>query len=197
MAHQVIDLQCPSCGAPANTGNKSCNYCGRQILISSFTSVYDMPVADINKYATAYRKALAENPKDSNLNNSIGMCYLKLKLFDKALSAFEKAIEDNFDNSETYFYAAVCLLGGKKAFLAARNIIDKVEEYINAALLIEPRAIYYYFQAYIKYDYFSRKCFNTSPTYQEALALATNAAVSSFDIEQLYGVLAVQRPEPL
>lgn len=156
-----------------------------------------MPIADINKHAAVYRKALAAQPEDSTLNNSIGMCYLKLRLYDKALSAFEKAIEDNFDNSETYFYAAVCLLGGKKAFLAARNIIDKVEEYINAALLIEPRAIYYYFQAYIKYDYFSRKCFNTSPTYQEALASATNTGVSSFDVEQLYGLLSVPRPEPL
>jgi len=156
-----------------------------------------MPIADINKHAAVYRKALAANPKDSTLNNSIGMCYLKMKLYDKALSAFEKAIEDNFDNSETYFYAAVCLLGGKKAFLAARNIIDKVEEYLNAALLIEPRAIYFYFRAYIKYDYFSRKCFNTSPTYQEALASATNAGVSSIDIDQLYKVLAVQRPETL
>jgi len=197
MTQQIVDLECPSCGAPANTGIKSCDYCGRQILISSFTSVYDMPVTDINKHATAYRKALAENPSDSNLNNSIGMCYLKLKLFDKALSAFEKAIEGNFDNSETYFYAAVCFLGGKKAFLAARNTIDKVEEYINAALLIEPRAIYYYFQAYIKFDYFSRKSFNTSPSYQDALALAENAGVSSFDIDHLYEVLAVQRPEPL
>ena len=197
MTQQIVDLECPSCGAPANTGIESCDYCGRQILISSFTSVHDMPVTHINKHATAYRKALAENPSDSNLNNSIGMCYLKLKLFDKALSAFENAIEDNFDNSETYFYAAVCLLGGKKAFLADRKTIDKVEEYINAALLIEPRAIYYHLQAYIKFDYFSRKSYITSPSYQEALVLAENAGVSSFDIDQLYEILSVQRPEPL
>ncbi len=197
MAQQVLDLECPGCGAPVNTKHKNCPYCRCQVIISSFTSVIDMPMAEINKHAAVYRKALAAQPEDSTLNNSIGMCYLKLKLYDKALSAFENAIEDNFDNSETYFYAAVCLLGGKKAFLAARNIIDKVEEYINAALLIEPRAIYYYFQAYIKYDYFSRKCFNTSPTYQEALALATDVGVSSFEIEQLYEVLGVQRPEPL
>ena len=38
-----------------------------------------------------------------DLNTSIGMCYSKLKLHDKALLAFEKAIKDNFDNSETFF----------------------------------------------------------------------------------------------
>jgi tetratricopeptide (TPR) repeat protein len=125
------------------------------------------------------------------------MCYLKLKLYDKALASFEKAIEDNFDNSETFFYAAICLLGGKKAFLAQRPVIDKIEEYINAALMIEPRGVYYYFLAYIKYDYYSRKFFKTSPTYQEALAQANNAGVSPFDIEQLYGIFGVSRPEVL
>jgi tetratricopeptide (TPR) repeat protein len=156
-----------------------------------------MPIADINKYAAVYRKALAENPKDSALNNSIAMCYLKLKLYDKALSAFEKAIEGNFDNSETYFYAAICLLNGKKAFLATRNTIDKIEEYINAALSVEPRPIYYYFQAYIKYDYFSRKYFNTSPTFQEAFQQALDAGLAESGVAQLYDILTVARPDCL
>ena len=150
-----------------------------------------------NKYAGAYRKALTENPDDTGLNNSIAMCYLKLKLYDRALPAFEKAMEDNFDNSETFFYAAICLLKGKKAFLAPRTDIDKIQEYIEAALMIEPRGIYYYFLAYIKYDYFSRKFFNTSPTYQEALTLAQQAGVSEFDIEQLFLILNVDKPDCL
>ena len=156
-----------------------------------------MPMPMLNQYANAYRQALAESPEDKNLNNSLAMCYLKLKLYDKALVAFEKAIEDNFDNSETFFYAAICLLGGKKAFLAQRPQIDKIEDYINAAVMIEPRGIYYYFWAYIKFDYFNRKFFNTSPTYQEALEMANRAGVSPHDIEQLYGILGVSRPETL
>ena len=125
------------------------------------------------------------------------MCYLKLKLYDKALTAFEKAMEDNFDNPETFFYAAICVLSGKKAFLAMRPEIDKIEGYINAALAIEPRGIFHYLLAYIKYDYFERKYFNTSPNYREALAAAYGAGVSPYDIEQLYGVLGVSRPDEL
>jgi tetratricopeptide (TPR) repeat protein len=153
-----------------------------------------MPTPMINKYANAYRQALAEAPEDKELNNSIAMCYLKLKLYDKALVAFEKAMEANFDNSETFFYAAISLLNGKKAFITQRATIDKIEEYINAALMIEPKGIYYYFWAYIKQDYFARKFYNTSPTYQDALAMAHDAGVSSFDKEQLWGVLGVQAP---
>jgi len=90
-------------------------------------------------------------------------------------------------------------LGGKKAFLVNRDIINKIESYIHAALMIEPKGIYYYFLAYIKYDYFNRKFFNTSPTYKEALQMAHDAGieVSDLDIEQLYGILGVARPEVL
>jgi tetratricopeptide (TPR) repeat protein len=194
MAHEVVELNCPGCGARVSVGQKECEWCHKPIVISTFNSVYSMPLPEVNKYAGAYRKALADNPDNTELNNSIAMCYLKLKLYDKALPAFEKAMEDNFDNSETFFYAAICLLKGKKAFLANRDVIRKIEEYINAALMIEPKGIYYYFLAYIKYDYFERKSFITSPKSYEAYDMAKSCGVSDFDIDQLYGILGVNRP---
>jgi len=197
MATQAIDVKCPNCGAAVDTSQKTCKWCKQPVVISTFNSVYEMPMPIINKYANAYRQALSESPDNQELNTSIAMCYLKLKLYDKALAAFEKAVEDNFNNSETFFYAAICLLKGQKAFLQQRPTIDKIEEYINAALMIEPRGVYYYFWAYIKYDYFSRKFYRTTPTYQDALAMANNAGVSPFDIEQLYSILGVARPSCL
>ena len=194
MVHKIIEMKCPTCGARVSTGQSQCEYCLNPIIISSFNSVYSMPMPEVNKYASAYRKELSQDPDNQELNNSIAMCYLKLKLYDKALPAFEKAMEDNFDNSETFFYAAVCLLKGRKAFLCVRSEIDKIEEYINAAIMIEPRGVYYYLLAYIKYDYFHRKYFNTSPSYQEALAMAQKYVYSPFDAEQLFEILGVERP---
>ena len=193
MAYQVISLSCPCCGYPVSADMTDCP-AGHPLSITSFNSVYNMPAPMVNKYAGAYKKALATNPDDIEINNGIAMCYLKLKLYDKALPAFEKAMEDNFDNSETFFYAAVCLLQGKKPFVTLRPVIDKIEEYINAALMIEPRGIYYYFLAYIKYDYFNRKYFKTSPTYQEALAMAKQAGYSPLDTEALFATLGVEKP---
>jgi tetratricopeptide (TPR) repeat protein len=195
MANQILDLKCPNCGAAADAGQKTCAYCKQPVIITTFNSVYSMPPPLVNKYAGAYKRALSEDPDNQDLNHSIAMCYLKLKLYDKAQASFEKAMEDNFDNSEAFFFAAVCLLNGRKAFLAQRPTIDKIEEYIGAANMIEPKGIYYYFLAYIKYDYFSRKHFNTSPNWEEALASAREAGVSDFDIEQLFGALGVERPE--
>jgi tetratricopeptide (TPR) repeat protein len=195
MAHQLIDLSCPGCGARVTTGQNECQYCFGPIVISTFKSVHSMTMPEVNKYANEYRKGLIENPESKELNASIAFCYLKLKLYDKALASFEKAIVDNFDNSEIYFYAAISLLQGNKAFLTQRPTIDKIEEYINAALMIEPKGIYYYFWSYIKYDYFNRKFFNTKPTYQEALQMATDNGVSEFDKEQFFSILSVPKPD--
>ena len=141
MVTQVHDTSCRSCGAPAELGQTKCRYCKQPVVISTFNSVYSMPMPMINQYAATYREALQQEPGAKDLNTSIAFCYLKLKLHDKALGAFGKAMEDNFDNSETFFYAAICLLKGKKAFLAQRPEIDKIEEYIKAALMIESRGI--------------------------------------------------------
>ena len=51
------------------------------------------------------------------------------------------------------------LLEGKKAFLTTRTVINQIETYINDAISIEDKGVYYYFWAYIKYDYYKRKSF--------------------------------------
>lgn len=194
MSRQIIELNCPGCGARVSTGQKECDWCHKPVVISTFNSVYSMPMPEVNKYAGAYKKALGENPDNDELNKSAAMCYLKLKLYDKALVAFETAIEDNFDDPETYFYAAVCLLKGKKAFLAQRKDINKCIEYINAANMIEPRGIYYYFLAYVKYDFFERKYLNTKPDFRECLRMANELGTSEYDISMLFDVIGVSKP---
>lgn len=197
MAHQILDLKCPGCGAPSGAGETVCRYCGRPVIISTFNSVYTMPMPEINRYAGAYRQALAENPENAELNRSVAMCYLKLRLYDKAQEAFEKAAEQEFDNPETFFYGAVCLLKGKRPFMTVKPVIEKIEEYINAALLIEPRGIFYYFLSYVKYDYYFCKRLNTTPDCRELLNGAVQAGLSVYDVEQLYGILGTPKPDCL
>lgn len=124
-------------------------------------------------------------------------CYLKLKLYDKAISCFDKALEDNLEDSEICFYAAVALLKGKKAFLTSRPVINKIEEYLNAAIMIEPRGIYYYFWAYIKYDYYYRKHFRSTPDYQKLLETASSSGYSEYDVHNLFDLLEVKKPDAM
>jgi len=195
MAHQIVELECPGCGVPITTSTRQCPQCFREIVISTFNRVNSMSTLDINKQANAYRKAMVNHPDDKTLNMSIAFCYLKLKLYDKALPCFEKAIEDNFDNSEVYFYAAIALLKGKKAYLTPRPIIDQIEEYLQAAIMIEPKGIYYYFWSYIRYDHHYRKSYMMSPNYRDLLGQAQQARLSQTDVEELYSILEVQRPD--
>ncbi|MDR1014414.1 MAG: hypothetical protein LBL86_05475 [Coriobacteriales bacterium] len=197
MAYQIVDMKCPNCGAQVDTGQNICTYCKNPVVISTFNSVYAMPLPMVSKYASVYRNELASNPDNSELGYSVAFCYLKLKLYDKANEAFKKALEENFDNSEAFFYAAVSLLGGKKPFLMLRPVIDEIESYLNAANMIEPKGIYWYLLAYIKQDYFARKKFNTSPTYEEALSQAQALGLSDFDVNQLWEILSVPRPSEL
>ncbi len=197
MATQIVDLECPGCGYPINTGTQKCPKCKRDIVISTFNSVASLTMPEINKTANTYRKALAGSPDNKDLNMSLAFCYLKLKLYDKAIPCFEKAVEDNFDNSETFFYLAVSLLKGKKAFLTPRTEINKAEEYIQAACMIEPRGIYYYFQAYLRYDHHFRKGYMVKPSYKELLAEAGNAGYSAEDVKQLFAILGVDKPDAL
>ena len=193
MAFTVERLSCPCCGFPVAVGDAECP-AGHPLAITSFNSVTGMPLPMVNKYANTFRSDLEQAPDDKALNFQIGICYLKLKLYDRALPAFEKAMEDNFDNSETFFYAAVCALGGKKAFLQSRPVIDKVEEYINAAIMIEDRGIYHYFLAYIKNDYYARKYLNVSPNFMETMNTAEARGVSVADKQMLFEMLGVERP---
>ncbi len=196
MAYTVEKLTCRGCGFPIEIGASECP-AGHPVNISTFNSVASMPMPMVNKYANSYRQDLAQAPDNQNLNHSIGICWLKLKLYDKALPAFEKAMVDNFDCSETFFYAAICLLGGKKAFVAQRSAIDQAIEYLNAANMIEPKGIYYCLLAYIKYDYHKRKFLKVSPAFDAELANAKAAGLSKFDVNQLFAILGVENPFPI
>lgn len=197
MSAEFIEIKCPGCGSSVPMNAKVCEYCDKPVLIKTFNSVASMPMPELNKYATAYKRELMDKPDNTELNQSIAMCYLKLKQYKQALGYFQKAMENNFDDSENYFYAAVCLLEGKKAFLSTRPIIDQIETYINDAIGIEPRGIYYYFWAYIRYDYFHRKSFRVSPNYAECLEMAMDYGVSQYDANQLFEILGVPRPNEL
>ena len=87
MAHQIVDITCPGCGARVSTGQTQCPYCRGPVIITTFNSVYSMPMPKVNQYAAAYRENLADNPDNQELNMSVAMCYLKLGMYDKAAEA--------------------------------------------------------------------------------------------------------------
>lgn len=189
---EVISLKCPNCNSGVDTSMKECPACDKPIIIRQASQTSAMPMPLVNKYLGTYRALDNQCPNNKEINTAIGICFLKLKMYDKALAAFEKAMPDNFDNAEPFYLAAVSLLQGKKAFLTPRPSIDKIEEYLNAAAMIEMRPIFYYFMAYVKKDYFERKFLNTTPSWKELLGQAEEYGLSSDDVEEFH--LLINQP---
>lgn len=201
MAVQIIDMKCSNCDADLSTSMLKCPYCKKPVVITSFNSVYAQDLPTLNQVSRDLDKDLREGntPELSgNIKFTLGGCYLKLKLYDKALQRFEEAIEENFDNPEASFYAAVSLLKGKKAFLTPMANIKKAIEYVNAALMVEDRGVFHYFLAYIKFDFYARKYLRISPDWREELMLAQSTTnLSPTDCTMLFDILGVDMPPDL
>lgn len=197
MSTEIKSICCPNCGAPQPIDARECRYCNSPVIISTYQSVADMSLPLLNKYVGAYKKELQKDEDNPSAQKSMAFCYMKLKIYDKAIECFSKAIEEVFDEPDLYFYLAISLLRGKKAFLAPRKDIDQLEEYIQAALSLENKGIYYYFWAYVRYDHHYRKFYNMDPDYNALLQMASDAGVSEFDKSELFKILNVDRPECL
>ena len=103
MAVKMIDLKCSGCGFALVPSNVECPRCGNAITVTSFNSVYAQDLPTLNKLSRTLDKDLRDgtNPElNGSIKFTLGGCYLRLKLYDKALLRFEEAIEENFDNTE-------------------------------------------------------------------------------------------------
>lgn len=183
--------ECPGCGASVSAEIKNCAYCGNPVIIKSISAISTFNPLQLNKYASSYRKQLASDPENHDLNRSLGICYLKLKLYNKADEAFDRSVSENLYDADSYFYAAVSLLQGKKAFVAQRANIDKAIEYLNAANMIAPEPLYYLTLAYIKKDYFERKALSVTPSWRDELTTAEGLGATNSDVADLAELLGV------
>lgn len=190
----VDNLICPSCGAPQDVNSDHCMYCRRPIVVRTLKSVSELSVPLLNKYAASYNEQMKGMQESTDLQISIAMCYMKLKLHSKAIPYLSKAMELNFDNADIYFYYAICLIGDKIPFVHKRNSITEIIKYLDAAISIEDKGIYYFLKAYILYDYFERKDLAFTPDYQECVALARQKGVSKIEVNELFAMLEQSIP---
>ncbi len=186
----IINLTCPRCGAAVSTEQKVCEYCHSPIVISSLSSLNNI---DLSKYIQVYNKGLQSDSSNGMLNTSLAMCYLKLKLYDKAISHFGIALDNDINNPDIYYYCCIALLRGKRPYSTPLSNIRQILAYLDAAISIQDKNIYHSFSAYIKYDYFERKFINVTPSYQEEWDIVKNS-ISQEEIKQLFEELEQEIP---
>lgn len=122
---------------------------------------------------------------------------LEMQMYDDALSYFKSEMSKTTANPDVYYYAAIATMRGNNAFSQTRSTINVLESYIRQAILCEPKGIYYYFLAYIKYDYYERKYFRTKPNYKEAFSLAISNGITQEQVNEMYALMRVSRPSCL
>ena len=151
--------------------------------------VVKMSFVEVNKHIKAYDTLAQEHPESQIANDQLGMCYIKLGQYDKALPFLEKATVDNWEDGDSWFMTAVCLLRGKKPFVATRADINKAVDCLKTANKIEPTAFNYLLLGYIKTDYFDRKYLNVSPSSEDEYAKAESLGATQEDFDQLMNLL--------
>ncbi|MCI5871481.1 hypothetical protein [Streptococcus sp.] len=189
---QNFNLSCPNCGASLAIKQENCEFCDSPIIISSIDSLYNMSINDVSTYLKVYSNV--ELGDDADIDLSQGICYLKIRQYDSALKSFESIIANKIDMSEAYFYSAIALLKGNKAFKAKKSDIQKILSLLESACLIEDRAVYRCLLAYVKYDYFDRKFLPINPDYQLELVKADEMGYTHVDVVNLFSTLSVEVP---
>lgn len=192
---KVISLNCPGCNQPVSTDQVKCRFCKRPIIVQKISEIQAMPAAEMSKYMNAYKSIVAENPMHKSLNGALAICYINMKMYDKALEVYDKIMDDNIDNSDMFFNLAVCHLRGKKPFQCQRADIDAAIKYVNAANSMQPNAMNHLLLSYIKQDYFERKYLQINPSWQEELEKADSYGVDEATVNGLSSALNVRLPE--
>lgn len=191
---EVNQITCKGCGAPVSVSDSKCPYCRGPVCISTFQNVYDIPVQNLNRYVHSYQEDLCGNPDDFEANKATAFCYLKVKMYEKAMPFFDRAIEHNFNDSDLYLYAAICLLKGKRPFFINKKYIDQAIQYMNAACMISDKGIYHYFLAYLKFDYYELKGLRITPAAVSEMQTARRLGVTKADAENLFALMGTPRP---
>lgn len=194
---KVIALNCPGCNQPVSTDQAQCKFCKRPIVVQKIRDIQTMPATDMTKYMNFYKSIAAENPTHKSLNGALAICYINMKMYDKAIEIFNKIMDDNVDNPDLFFNTAICHLHGKKPFSCQRSDIDEVIKYANASNSLQPRAITYLFLSYVKHDYFTRKYLQINPSWLEELEAADSYGANEDTIKELSEILNIQLPEDI
>ena len=194
---KVESLSCPGCGAPVDIDDDNCPFCGRQLIITKINKINKMNDATLKNYITFYEDDLLKKENSYKLNLSFGLCYLKLNLYEKAINHLNVALEKNIENSEIYYYLAIATLQGKKAFLTPRKEIDKIINYLNIAIKIEKKGIYYYLLSYILFDHHYRKGYYVQENFKFYFDLSKLNGVTSVEVNELFTMLKVVIPKEI
>ena len=90
----MLAVRCPSCGAPAPEGGKTCEFCGSALVPDSIgLGLLGADPARLDGLLKAAQARVSKQPDDSAARCQLGVCLLKSGRPDEAIAELEKAAE--------------------------------------------------------------------------------------------------------
>ena len=185
-------LECPQCGAPVKPNSKTCDRCYSQYIITSVSSLKKFDDSAIKKYLSAYESSLKSGGESAELFTAMGICQLQRGLYKFANNYFDKAIALLPEEGETYYYAALALLNGKRPFLSSLPVIKKATEYLQLAAELSGQGSYYYLHHLIHKDYYEKRKLKCSPTSAELLEMSLAHGLSDADSDEIHRLVGLE-----
>lgn len=194
MVTQTLQASCRCCGSTVQATATRCEYCGNPIRITTLRSASELSKPVLMKYLHNYEAARSH---DESSPIALGIIALQLGQFNLAKNRFDEVIKADPSHAEAYFYRAIAVLQNKKPFMCPRPVIDEALRDLDSAYLIEQQAIYKYFSALIRFDYFHRKKFRVEPHFMEEFKCAQSTGIGSGDLDLLLTVINIEVPSEL
>lgn len=186
MASLVVTvLECPQCGATVKQNAKTCDRCYSEYIVTSVNSLKKFDDSAIKKYLRAYESTMKSGGESAELYTAMGICQLQRGLYKFANNYFDKAIALLPEEGETYYYAAIALLNGKRPFLSSLPVIRKATEYLQLAIEFSEQGSYYYLQYLIHMDYYEKRKLSCSPTSAELLEMSHAHGLSDVEANEI------------
>ena len=201
MSYSVSILECPNCAATdIRPGQSFCHWCRSALIISDFSSIYSMNLGAYQEYANKLKDSennYMSNGMQGDYESSLGMVYLKRGNTALAVSSFQKAAESGIQNPETYFYMGIAMLDRKRPFLNNKNTVTGAMNYIETALNMEKKGIYYFTAAFLEYDFYVMKHLRPPKSINEYLGNARKFGVTQNDLKMVFDMMNCTVPNEL
>ena len=187
---------CPQCGWTFDTEalqNNTCKKCRSALLITSvaYLEKFDRPA--IQKYVSRYNELLKSAPENRDALLSLGVCYLRLGLFDLADKFLARLVNAHPEDAAGYYYKAICCLKGRRPRTVSLNAIREAEQLILTAIVLEPgNARHDLLLAAVRHDYYILNGLRVpEPNPSELLNGIGGKYLDSREIEQAMALLSI------
>ena len=143
------------------------------IHIRNLTELDEIDENKKRKLLILYEGQVRDFPERARAHFALGLSYLDLHLYDRALEYLKKAIGKGSREANLHYYIALASLGGKQPRVLSYARIKEVESYIRAAIREDrgsSNAMLLW--AIIKYDYYLSNGLAVPPPSIEELLVA-------------------------